>query len=191
MGQDKAPAPRRLQVPAGCSSWWGVDLAVRRIDVVSVSREGERRGVTMWLDELDGAERLWRAFEGVRDRTTDALVAGTLPRPGVVMVEHPAGSSPNMELLYLSGAVQGGMYAGIALAGAPAVRVLTIPVSRWKKIACGRGDLYKPDPKKGRTGPYGVLVWAQANGYEGNDDNVADAMGIAEAARRTIELVER
>ena len=65
----------------------------------------------------------------------------------------------------------------------------------WKKLATGRGNLSKIDPKtkkpwKDREA-YGVLKWARTNGYMGNSWDESDALGIAEAARRLVHLEAR
>jgi hypothetical protein len=77
----------------------------------------------------------------------------------------------------------------------PQAAVETVPSATWKKAATGYGAHYKPTKKKlGRTPvfeDYAVARWARENGYEGSSWDECDALGIAEAARREVALVER
>jgi hypothetical protein len=74
--------------------------------------------------------------------------------------------------------------------------VETTASAHWKKVATGHGrwNKTKPHPtKKGKTvklalEEYGVMKWARANGYTGPSWDDADAWGIAEAARRDVEI---
>lgn len=119
----------------------------------------------------------------------EGLVAGGWPVPGVVFVEQPSGKQENPALSYAVGAIQAGVYDGLFSAGVGAVRIETVPSSTWKKAATGYGAVYKP--KRGDGREYGVLTWARQNGYGGSSWDEADALGIAEAARRTIALDQR
>ena len=120
------------------------------------------------------------------------LDAPEFPSPGLVWIERPGGKSRNYTLDYAVGATVAAMDRAIQeRTGRRAVFEETLPMV-WKKLACGRGDLYKPDPKKGRTAEYPVLTWArQSLGYAGGSYDEADALGIAEAARREVALVQR
>jgi hypothetical protein len=73
--------------------------------------------------------------------------------------------------------------------------VETIAPSSWKKLAVGRGNVYKPTSKKLGRRPefldYGVAQWAAQNGYEGHSWDESDALGIAEAGRRLVTLEAR
>lgn len=108
--------------------------------------------------------------------------------PGFVFVEQPSGKNDNPSLSYAVGVTICAVYDGLLKATGSPVVVETVTSSAWKKKACGRGDIYKPK-RKGE--PYGVLRWAQANGYQGSSWDEADAWAIAEAARRTVALEVR
>lgn len=181
------PARRRLIVPAGRSAWWGVDPGVRRVAVAFVASDGRRGARTASFPDLSGGARLEAIWTETARICVD-LVEGGWPLPGVVWVEQPSGKQPNPALSYAVGVIQGAVYMGLS-AVAGDVRVETVASSSWKKLACGRGDIWKP--KAGDTRQYGVLTWARANGYEGWSYDEADALGIAEAARRDVTLEER
>jgi hypothetical protein len=192
LGQQEllTPAPqRRLIVAPGCDAHWGVDTSVARVAIAWV-HGGRRDVVTLSLPKREGGERLAYAFEVLRDEVRDLLLTSDdLPAPGLVFVEQPSGKQPNLPLTYMVGIVQGAIYAGVVLAGAPGPRVETCTSSWWKKRACGRGNIYKP--KLTDTREYGVLAWARQNGYVGSSWDEADAWGIAEAARREVLLEVR
>lgn len=178
------PARRRLIVPAGSgSSWWGVDPGVGRVALGFVGRDGRRGACTAPFADLKGGARLAEIWRETRRIAIDMLCVW--PRPGLVWVEQPSGSKRNLPLEYATGVIQAALFDALGCA------VETVASSSWKLTACGRGNIYKPDPKKNRPGPYGVLVWAQANGYNGWSWDEADAFAIAEAARREVMLEER
>lgn len=193
LGQQEAftPAPRRrLLVRDGQTAWWGVDTSVARVAVASVHGDPLHRAVeTFSLPAHDGGRRLAYAYETLRDELAGAVLHGRLQPPGVVLVEQPSGAQPNLPLTYMVGVVMGAVYAGVVLGGAPGPVVETCSSSWWKKRAVGRGNIYKP--KKGDARPYGVLTWARENGYDGSSWDEADALGMAEAARREIMLEVR
>jgi hypothetical protein len=175
------PARRRLVVPCGRSAWWGVDPGVSRVAVAYVTSEGRRGACTASFPDLKGGARLAAIFwETAR---VCAELMESWPVPGLVWVEQPSGKQPNPALSYAVGAIMG---AVSHVVGCP---VETVASASWKKSACGRGNIYKPT--KDRPGMYGVLVWAQANGYRGSSWDESDALGIAEAARREVALEER
>lgn len=118
-------------------------------------------------------------------------IAACCTWPGLVVVEQPGGSQRNWPLFYAVGVIIEAVHAALRDVTGRSVRVETMAPARWKLIACGRGNIYKPSKAKGRTGEYGVLTWARANGYEGWSFDEADALGVAEAARRSVALDER
>jgi hypothetical protein len=165
------PAARRVQVPAGRTAWWGVDVSVRAVSIASVDSEGRRAVCTAPVDASEGGARLAAIWRETRDLAW-RLSERTANLPGVVFVEQPSGAQPNPALSYAVGTVQ----------------AATVTSSWWKKRACGKGNIYKP---KRRGDEYGVLTWARLNGYQGSSWDEADAWAIAEAARREIALVVR
>jgi hypothetical protein len=195
------PAPvRRLIVPRGHSAWWGVDPSTVRLSVAYVTPEGARGVRTVPFGRVEGSARLSEIYAQTRlfalgvaeasggDLTLDP-VSSEWPRPGLVLVEQPSGKMENPNLSYAVGVIQAALYDGLYSALGRAVRIETCTSGHWKKVACGRGNLYKP--KRGHTFEYGVLTWARQNGYAGCSWDEADAWGIAEAARREVALEER
>ena len=187
---DLAPTPtRRLIVPRGCECWWGVDPGTRRTALAFVEHRGPEpvyRCATTSYPTLSGGQRLDHVY-----RQTRAFVASVAEEwpPGIALVEQPSGKQENPALSYLVGVVQAAVYAGVQEALAVPLCVDTVTSSEWKKIACGAGNLYKP--KRGEDRPYEVLEWAQRKGYPGTSWDEADALGIAVAARLTVELEQR
>lgn len=191
------PGPvRRLQVAPGHTAIWGVDPSTVRLAVAQVRPDGRRWVETLYFSGCDGAQRLSRIYDETR-QWCQRRVGGLLlnaPLPGLVHIEQPSGKTPNPELLYAVGVIMAAIYDGLYTTGAP-VRLETVSSAHWKKVACGRGNLYKPTKKLlGHTPKfedYAVARWATMNGYRGHSWDEADAWGIAEAARREIALVER
>ncbi len=194
------PPTRRIIVPRGHGSCWGVDPSTK---AVSVSGVRAVSGLQNALSDRWVASAPFRAFSGPHASlarlgdVTDAAEEFThrLIRehgaPGLVWVERPGGKSRNYALDYAVGAIVAGMQRALGALGSGEVRFEEIEPSTWKKAACGRGNLYKPDKKKGRTDEYPVLLWARELGYQGMSYDEADALGIAEAARRTVALDPR
>lgn len=189
------PAPtRRIIVPAGHSAWWGVDVSVSRVAVAYASREGLGAARTAPFADLGGGARLGHIWAQTGLCVAE-LVRDGWPLPGVVWVEQPSGARSNPALSYATGVIQAAVFDTLQRVTGRAVRVETVASASWKKAATGYGRHDKPTRKKlGRPvtfEDYGVAVWARANGYRGVSWDEADALGIAEAARRTIALDER
>jgi hypothetical protein len=188
------PAPvRRLIVPRGHTAYWGVDGSTVRLSVAYVTPEGARGVRTVPFARADGPARLSEIYRETRLfalHRDDAQMRGDLPVPGLVLVEQPSGTMENPNLSYAVGVIQAALYDGLYSALGRAVRIETCTSGHWKKVACGRGNLYKPKTLTGAE-PYGVLTWARQNGYAGSSWDEADAWGIAEAARREVALEER
>lgn len=193
LGQQEllTPAPRRrIIVPANHTAWWGVDPSTKRVAIAHVHggpAHCQRWVATASFPMLEGADRLSAIYALTRAKV-EAL-ASQIPWPGIVMVEQPGGSQRNWPLFYAVGVTIMAVHDGLREATGTAVKVETMVPDRWKKIACGRGHIYKP--KKGETREYGVLTWAHQNGYDGDSWDCADAWGIAEAARREVLLEVR
>jgi Holliday junction resolvasome RuvABC endonuclease subunit len=167
--------PRTVRAPAD-AGWWGVDPSTLR---VAIGWAGPRRGVeTKSFPRLRDGERL----EAIHDLTR-AFVIQLLedaPAPGVVLVEQPAAYGRQVEpaLYYAVGVVQAAVCAQLRVSLGRGVVVETVPVGVWKKHGVGSGAAKKPD----------VLRWARLNGYEGLLQDEADALAIAEAARRMVRF---
>lgn len=184
----EAPPRRRLIVPVGHGAHWGVDPSTERV-AFAYACEGRRAASTASFPDLKGGARLAQIWRQTRLRAL-WLLEGGWPAPGLVWVEQPSGERPNPALSYAVGVIMGAVADVL-----PSCVVETVPSATWKKGATGYGAHYKPTRKKlGRTPrfeDYGVAVWAAANGYEGSSWDEADALGIAEAARREVTLEER
>jgi hypothetical protein len=186
------PAPRRrLIVPMAHEAWWGVDPSTKRVAIAgcAINFDG---GVDRWVKTesfppLEGAGRLSAIYELTRAKV--ASLAACCPWPGIVIVEHPGGAQRNWPLFHAIGVTILAVHDGLRLVTGTSVQIEGMPPDRWKKIACGRGGIWKPKPGDGRE--YGVLTWARENGYTGSSWDEADAMGIAEAARREVLLEVR
>jgi hypothetical protein len=192
----QAPPRSRIAVPAGHTAWWGVDGSTKCIAIgVATEYAGHvRRAVRSApfpSPPTDG--RRLAAIHAITSELA-AELADRYP-PGLVLVEQPSGSSQvvNHELEYAVGVIQAAVYAA---AGEP--RMDMVVSSWWKARACGHGNLYKTMkvPGSSRKKPlpleeYGVMRWARLVGYKGGSWDEADALGIAEAARREHALIER
>lgn len=188
----EAPPARRLVVPAGHAAHWGVDPGCQRV-AVAYAENGPsgvaRAARTASFAPLRGGQRLAAIFADTRSFVLDLLSDGW-PLPGLVFVELPAGQPPNLELIYAAGVQQAAMFSAVQEWTGRNVAVETVPTASWKKAACGKGNIYKPKRGEGRES-YGVLQWARAVGYAGRSFDECDALGIAEAARRSVTLEER
>ena len=179
------PEPRRkLIVRPGMTSHWGVDPSSQRVAIA-----GEGRVQTHSFPRLDGCARLAAIYEGTKAAVEDLLFS-EWRMPGFILVEQPSGQNPNLELVYAVGVIIAALQEAC-----PGTRVETMPPMSWKKLATGKGNLSKIDPEtkkpwKDREA-YGVLKWARTNGYMGSSWDEADALGIAEAARRLVHLEAR
>jgi Holliday junction resolvasome RuvABC endonuclease subunit len=184
--QELLPPEPRKTIVSEARAWWGVDPGTKRVAIGSVTEDGERSVVMREIPKnLMGAARLREIHQIVEDMLLRALhFDESLPHPGYILVEQPSGKHVNHSLQFAVGVV----IAAIAEV-LPNVEVGLIDPQSWKKSACGRGNLYKPGPKMRAAGAkYEVLVWANENGYDGSSWDEADALGIAEAARRRVAL---
>lgn len=180
------PAPvRRLIVARGAgTAHYGVDPSTRR---VSIACAQTREVITQsFVADDDDARRLDDIYLQTLS-CVDRLA--NWPLPGLVWVEQPSGKQQNWPLAYAVGVIQAALYQAVSRMCMAPVLIETVPSATWKKTACGRGNLYKP--KRGDEWEYGVLTWARQNGYAGHSYDEADALGIAEAARRTVMLEHR
>ncbi len=189
LGQLEAfdPPPAHRLVRRSGYGWAGVDPSTKRC-AIAVTWGEECAVDTISFPTREGAQRLAAIYDGVRE-----LGAKMLDGIGVIAVEQPSGKQENPALSYAVGATLAaigslwGDRGRFRAREAPVVVMATS--SAWKKVACGYGAIYKPKPTSGDV--YGVLVWAQGNGYTGTSWDEADAWGIAEYARKTYALVER
>lgn len=190
------PKRRRLSVPPGHRSWWGIDPSSKRIALAVVLRaaDGSLDRRVRSAPFMPGEGGLW--LSEMRSVTIE-LAAGAARAfpPGVVLVEQASGKFVEHALEYAIGTILAAVHDAVYAVTGQRIAVETIPSSSWKLQACGNGGIGKPTKKKLGRKPvfedYAVARWAVLNGYGGVSWDEADAMGIAEAARREVELVER
>lgn len=194
----EAPPARRIIVPAGCVTHWGVDPSTLGVAIATVS--GEQPGLvrkvrTAPFPRLSGPARLREIYEATKRLAARMALEDA---PGLVLVEQPSGSmqAVNHELEYAVGVIQAAVLDGVWSALGHGVLMETVVSSWWKAKACGAGNIYKTVKVNGRKRrceleEYGVMRWARLNGYAGSSWDEADAMGIAEAGRRDVALEPR
>jgi len=168
---------------------WGVDLSTKSISMGWVTIDGDRRGVKSYdlAKKATGAQRLCDSRPLIIAAAHDLAV--TAP-PIAVGVEQPFGRFKKPTLQYMAGVVQAAIYeALVELWGRPAL-IYDINGTDWKGMVkddgfATRANFGKPDPKKGEDPEdYPALLWAREHGYEGSNDNEADATCITEKIRR-------
>ena len=190
----EVPPARSVIVPAGHCAWWGVDVSVSRVAVAYVASDGHRGARTALFADLKGGARLAHIWAETGLLVAE-LVRDGWPLPGLVWVEQPSGSQPNPALSYATGVIQGAVFDALQRATGRSVLVETVSSAAWKKQATGYGSHYKPTKAKLGRRPvfedYGVARWARGLGYRGDSWDEADALGISEAARRTVRLEAR
>lgn len=185
----EAPPTRRVQVPVGARSRWGVDPSSKLVCVGRVAGSGERDVRTAHFPTRAGAARLHDIYAHTMALARELALEEA---PGIIVVEQPSGKQVNNPLVEAVGVITCAIFRGVLSATGREPRMETVVSGTWKRDACGRGDLYKPKPAQLRAGAkYGVLSWANLNGYAGASWDEADAWGIAEHARLTYGLVER
>ena len=198
LGQTEAfelPPSKKLIVPRGHTSWWGVDPSTLRVAIATVSVDhggpGSAPRRRSKIKAFDDSRPVVQRLPEIREETyrlAQTVSMTFAEKPGVIVVEKPAGfgDRPNPELAYAAGATLCGL---VEFARGSGLKVLLIEGARWKKVACGRGDIKKPKPRSGVE--YPVLTWARTVGFTGSSWDEADAWGIAEYARRTYALDQR
>jgi hypothetical protein len=142
--------------------------------------------VTISFPRLGGGSRLAGIFRVLVDWAGSNVLDHP---PGIVAVEQPSGKQLNPALSYAVGVTMAALSEGVGRATGQAVVVETVSSGAWKRVACGRGDVRKPKPSSREE--YAVLTWARTVGYEGWSWDEADAMGIADYARRSCLLEVR
>lgn len=149
------------------SRWcWAVDPAVARVAFAAADLDHDAMAawtVTHKTDARDG-ERLGNLAEIVRTHATDRAEAWP---PYVVFVEQPSGTFRNLPLAYATGVIQASLFEALR------VPVWTIPSSKWKKTALGRGNASKEQ----------VAAWVTAQGWGFASQDEADACAMAHAGR--------
>lgn len=197
----EVPPERHVVLPLSLrdsAGWWGVDVSTSRFNVAWVDQQGRRgvHSVRLGAASDNVGERLTRFARRLRE-LVDAMLADGCPVPAVVFVEQPAalgGKGGSKPIMWYTVAVATQTVYERAKAHAGHVPyVATVPSATWKLSAVGRGNIKKPPRPPGTPPPppdaYPVWQWARTLGLaaDGSWDD-ADAMGIAECARRTIGI---
>jgi hypothetical protein len=183
------PEPaRRLIVRRGMTAHWGVDPSTQRISIACGPLVQ-----THSFPRTEGLARLSDIYHGTVAFVETLQISGW-PAPGFILLEQPSGKTINLELTYAVGVTAAALQYGVE-DWIGSVQMETISSSSWKKLATGYGVASKVDPETGKPWKdrerYPVMRWARANGYTGNSWDEADALGIAEAARRMVTLEPR
>ena len=153
---------------------WGIDVALSRLAVACASLATSDVAVVtvpITVGDATEGERL-----GLFDRQVrcNARTLAELFPPTVVWVEQPSGRHRALQLAYASGVVQAALFE--VLGGVP---VWSIPSSAWKRRALGDGH--------GNATKAQVRAWVDEVGIDVNDQDEADAAGIAIAGRLMVE----
>lgn len=98
-----------------------------------------------------------------------------------VYFEQPSGTNKNLELVYMGGALQGGLHKALREHWRKTVDIRMITSGEWKKKVLGKGNYRKP--KKTDTFEYQAIIWCRENNIDVADDNEADGVCVAECAR--------
>ena len=183
---------RRLLVPPGNVSWWGVDSSVKRVAIAAMGADGAYDVRTASFPDFDTAPRLSAIYAATRALAASMAVSGA----GIVGLEQPGGNQRNFELYYATGVILMAVHDALVKVLDRDVRIERVVPAWWKKRACGRGDIYKPTRKQLGRRPvfddYGVARWARDElGYAGDSWDEADTLGIATALRREVLLEVR
>lgn len=155
--------------------FWGVDVSTR---AVSIAWAGLVSGVsTIEFPVSPGKDA--RRLSIIRERVllhADAIAADT--PPVFVWVEQASGRFNAPSLVYAVGVVQEAIYSALVGLYDNPVQVETVPSGTWKKVALGFGNAEKDE----------VFHWARKSGYMGTSQDEADALAIAEAARKSVRF---
>jgi len=137
----------------------GIDLSVTKAAIGGVRADGNLATHTIALNPgLNGAHRLKEL------RATTRAVLGAYRAIGVaVLVEQP----PNPTLRDMAAVAMEAAQAAI-----PGAVVMSIGPTGWKLESVGRGNATKPE----------CLEFARALGYEGDDQDLAESLCMADVA---------
>lgn len=139
----------------------GVDISTKKIAVAGVREKGSLVTRALALDpSMRGARRL------VAARTVAHAALGEHAKEAaIIVVENPMHARPNMGTLGIAFVV-----IEAAQSACPGAVVMDCPPSVWKKQILGHGRADKSD----------ALAFAHSLGYSGDDDDIADALCLAQ-----------
>jgi hypothetical protein len=140
----------------------GVDVSTKKLAIAGIREDST---LTLHALSLDHTRRGARRLAEARS-TAYAVLNGYSHECCTVMVEEPAGGEVR-ELLRVACVV-----AEAAQAAVPGALVWTVGQSSWKKQLLGHGHAGKPV----------TLAFAHGLGYTGDDDDLGDALCMAQLA---------
>lgn len=140
----------------------GIDVSTRKLAFAALDEHGNVRHSVFNLASATGARRL----VSVREVTRAAL--GSYRDACVIAVEWPAVGAATNEHLMAAAAV----VLEAAQSARPDAVVLDVRIGTWKRDSVGFGNATKGH----------VMMHARALGYDGVDQDVADATCIAQYA---------
>lgn len=148
---------------------WGVDVAVSHLEFAFADLHSDRIIVESLITKTDAreGERL-----GLIDRQVRIYAEQCSYDPHVVWVEQPSGAVSSPQLVYVAGVVQASLFETFRCP------VWTIPSGAWKKASVGFGNASKAQ----------VSAWCAREGYRFDGQDQADAVGIAFAGRRMVQM---
>lgn len=143
----------------------GCDISTRKIAIAGIRENGSIATHALALDPTArGARRLVAARE-----TAFAVLKPYAGECAACIVENPLIRKPNMQLLGVAFVV-----IEAAQAAMPGAVVMDAHVGTWKKEAFGDGF--------GGADKALVMAHAASLGYDGDDQDIADALAMADAA---------
>lgn len=143
----------------------GIDPSSKRLAFAALKDDGDiAHHVVVIPDELRGAQRL----HSIRRVTVESLQGYGMPVVIVVEIPwaNPKAGGSSFVLLSIAGVLM-----EAAQEACPYAVVLDMPTQVWKRDSVGNGNASKAD----------VLTHAQALGMVGTDQDVADALCMAQA----------
>jgi Holliday junction resolvasome RuvABC endonuclease subunit len=143
----------------------GIDVSTKKLAIAGIREDGSL--VTKAL-ELDPNARAARRLVGAR-LVAHAALGGHAGECCACIVENPLNRRPNMQLLGVAFVV-----IEAAQSAMPGAIVMDAHVGTWKKEALGDGH--------GGATKEEVMAHAIALGYEGQDQDIADALVMADCA---------
>jgi Holliday junction resolvasome RuvABC endonuclease subunit len=141
----------------------GADVSTKKIALAALRDDGTFKLHNIAVIDARGARRLMQVRAAVR-----VAVMGRFPETAVAAVEIPwAASASSFSLLAIAAVTLEAIQAAV-----PGAVVLDVPTQTWKKDSVGHGNASKAD----------VLAHAQGLGYQGDDQDSADALCMAQGA---------
>jgi hypothetical protein len=171
---------------------WGIDFSTKAASIGWVDALGSSRGVVtaVWDHRLRDAARLRSAYDTIKECADNLCGLHPAVAAGV---EQPSGTFNKLTLSYMAGIVQMAIFDSLDQHWGRPAHVFIINSTTWKKgvVAAdgfaANGGFGKP--KKGADPEtYPGAIWAREHGYEGNDENEADAYCLAEGVRREVRF---